>query len=35
MRAFDDPGVLAQDPSLGRHDETVRVDAQADRPIGE
>ena len=35
MRVFHDAGVLAHDLPLGRHDQPVGVDPQADRPVGE
>ena len=35
VRARDDPRMLAQDPTFGRHDDALRVDPQAHGPIGE
>lgn len=35
MRTIYNPGVLAQDVTLGSDRQPVRVDPQADRPIGE
>jgi hypothetical protein len=33
MGPLDDPLMLAQDPALGRHDDPVRIDPQADRAV--
>ena len=33
VAAFDDPHMLAQDAPLGRHDQPVGIDPQADRPV--
>ena len=35
MGPLDDPLVLAQDLSLGGNDEPIRIDPQADGPVGE
>jgi hypothetical protein len=35
MAAFDDPQMFAQDTALGRHDQSVGIDPQADRTVRE
>ena len=35
VAALDDAAMFAQDVALGRHDQPVRMDPQADRPVRE
>lgn len=35
VAALDDAAMFAQDVALGRHDQPVRIDPQADRPVRE
>lgn len=35
VTAPDDAGMFAQDVALGRHDQPVGIDSQADRPVRE